>query len=100
MMGSMEVQGYADAGFAPVRECFEEIIGGQDRVFGHDNAWGLGFGIGDDGYGMGGLGGSYGGTSTACGYSVGFVTGTAGGFDRVDALENALRGCLGLRAVS
>jgi hypothetical protein len=60
----------------------------------------LGFGIGDDGYGMGGLGGSYGGTSTAGGYSVGFVTGTAGGFDRVDALEDALRGCLGLRAVS
>jgi CubicO group peptidase (beta-lactamase class C family) len=73
---------------------------GQDRVFGHDNAWGLGFGIGDDGYGMGGLGGSYGGTSTAGGYSIGFVTGTAGSFDRVDALENALRGCLGLEAVS
>jgi hypothetical protein len=46
------------------------------------------------------LGGSYGGTSTAGGYSIGFVTGTAGSFDRVDALENALRSCLGLEAVS
>jgi len=45
---------------------------------------------------MGGLGGSYGGTSTTGGYSIGFVTGSAGGFDRVDRLEEALRGCLGL----
>ncbi len=73
---------------------------GPDRVFGHDNAWGLGFGIDDGGYGMGGLGGSYGGTSTAGGYSIGFVTGTAGGHDRVDALEAALRDCLGLPPVS
>ena len=29
---------------------------GVDRVFGHDNAWGLGFGIDEDGYGMGGIG--------------------------------------------
>jgi hypothetical protein len=45
---------------------------------------------------MGGLGGSYGGTDTAAGYSIGFVTGSAGDHDRVDALENALRDCLGL----
>jgi CubicO group peptidase (beta-lactamase class C family) len=69
---------------------------GRDRVFGQDNAWGLGFGVEGDGYGMGGLGGSYGGTSTSGGYSIGFVTGSAGDFDRVDALENTLRACLGL----
>src|SRR5580700_6737591 len=34
---------------------------GPDRVFGGHAAWGLGFGISADGYGMGGLGGSYGG---------------------------------------
>ena len=68
---------------------------GPDRVFGDDNAWGLGFGISDDGYGMGGLGGNYGGTSTAGGYTVGFVTGSVGGYDRVDKLENTLRECLG-----
>src|SRR5215470_19181169 len=73
---------------------------GPDRVFGEDNAWGLGFGISPDGYGMGGLGGNYGGTSTAGGYAVGFVTGSAGTFDRVDALEAALRDCLGLPAIS
>jgi len=45
---------------------------------------------------MGGLGGNYGGTSTVGGYTVGFVTGSAGGYDRVDKLENTLRECLGL----
>jgi hypothetical protein len=69
---------------------------GPDRVFGHDNAWGLGFGISGDGYGMGGLGGSYGGTCTTGGYTIGFVTGSVGNFDRADALENTLRSCLGL----
>jgi CubicO group peptidase (beta-lactamase class C family) len=69
---------------------------GRDQVFGEDNAWGLGFGLSDSGYGMGGLGGNYGGTETADGYSVGFVTGSAGGFDRLDAVENTLRDCLGL----
>ena len=69
---------------------------GPDRVFGQDNAWGLGFGISDDGYGMGGLGGNYGGTSTAGGYTVGFVTGSAGSYDRAGKLENTLRECLGL----
>ena len=72
---------------------------GPDRVFGGDNAWGLGFGISDDGYGMGGLGGSYAGTSTEGGYSVGFVTGSAGSHDRIDTLENTLRECLGLAAL-
>jgi len=35
---------------------------GPDRVFGDDTAWGLGFGISDDGYGMGGLGRPWAGT--------------------------------------
>jgi CubicO group peptidase (beta-lactamase class C family) len=69
---------------------------GPDQVFGENNAWGLGFGIDADGYGMGGLGGNYGGTSTAGGYTVGFVTGTVGGHDRGEALENAVRDCLGV----
>src|SRR6185437_891107 len=72
---------------------------GPDRVFGGDNAWGRGFGISDDGYGMGGLGGSYGGASTAGGYTVGFVTGSVGSHDRVDTLENTLRECLGLAPI-
>lgn len=46
--------------------------------------------------GMGGLGGSYGGMSTAGGYAVSFVTGSAGSHDRADAVENTLRDCLGV----
>ena len=81
---------------AMLAEAVTPQCAGPDRVFGHDAAWGLGFGISPDGYGMGGLGGSYGGTSTLGGYSVGFVTGSAGNHDRVDMLENILRECLGL----
>jgi hypothetical protein len=86
----MSVEGHVDGRFGPVRECFTQVIAG------HDNAWGLGFGLSDDGYGMGGLGGNYGGTCPTGGYSIGFVTGTVGSFDRVEALENTLRACLGL----
>lgn len=73
---------------------------GPDRVFGEDNAWGLGFGISEDGYGMSGLGGNYGGSDTKGGYTIGFVTGSVGTFDRVDHLENTLRDCLGLGPIS
>ncbi len=69
---------------------------GTDQVFGDDNAWGLGFGIDDEGFGMGGLGGSYGATSTRGGYSLGFVTGSVGTHQRVTSLENSLRTCLAL----
>ena len=34
--------------------------------------------------------------STAGGYTIAFVTGSAGNHDRLDALENTLRDCLGL----
>ncbi len=72
---------------------------GPDQVFGFDAAWGLGFAINEDGYGMAGLGGSYGGMSTDGGYAIGFVTGSVGNHDRADALENTLRECLGLGPV-
>lgn len=82
------------------RTMFAEAItaqcSGPDQVFGSDSSWGLGFGLSDDGYGMGGLGGSYAGSCTDGGYSIGFVTGSVGGFERLDALENTLRDCIGL----
>ena len=71
---------------------------GIDRVFGHENAWGLGFGVDDEGFGMGGLGGSFGGACTRDGasYAIAFVTGTMGSHERGERLENGLRACLGL----
>jgi CubicO group peptidase (beta-lactamase class C family) len=69
---------------------------GVDRVFGHEGSWGLGVAVEADGYGMGGSGGSYGGWSRTGGYAIGFVTGSMGSHDRVDGVENVLRGCLGV----
>lgn len=84
---------------AMLREATTAASRGTDRVFGHENAWGLGFGIYDDngadaGFGMGGLGGSYAGATD--GYAIGFVTGSMGDHDRVDRVENAFRDCAGL----
>jgi CubicO group peptidase (beta-lactamase class C family) len=69
---------------------------GLDLVLGSDATWGLGFGLDDDGYGMGGLGGSVGWASTVGGYAFGFVTGSMGDGSDAEAVENALRSCLGL----
>jgi CubicO group peptidase (beta-lactamase class C family) len=83
-----------------LREAVSKQCSGVDAVFDHENAWGLGFSIDDDGFGMGGLGGSYGGASTrASGYAFAFVTGTMGTHARAERVENALRGCLGVPAI-
>jgi CubicO group peptidase (beta-lactamase class C family) len=71
---------------------------GVDRVFGEQAAFGLGFGVDDDGFGMGGVGGSYAGVSRD-GYVIAFLTGSMGTHERVERLENTLRSCLGLRAL-
>lgn len=81
------------------REATTAQSSGPDRVFGHDNAWGLGFGVEPDGFGMGGLGGSFGWASTGGGYAFGFVTGTVGTEEPGIVLENAFRSCLGLPAL-
>jgi CubicO group peptidase (beta-lactamase class C family) len=67
---------------------------GQDRVFGSHSAWGLGVFVEDDDYGMGGLGGNYGGASAD--YTFSFLTAHAGDSDRATDLENTLRAALGL----
>jgi CubicO group peptidase (beta-lactamase class C family) len=78
-----------------VAEATSVQASGIDQVFGEPNAFGLGFGIDENGFGMGGLGGSYGGASRD-GYAIAFVTGSMGSFDRVATVENALRSCLGV----
>jgi hypothetical protein len=69
---------------------------GRDAVFGSDNAWGLGFAVDEQGFGMGGTGGSYAGTCTQGRYAFSFVTGSMGNHDRATAVEDAFRDCLGL----
>jgi len=81
---------------ALLREATTAQCTGVDAVFGEDSAWGLGFGVDSDGFGMGGSGGSYAGASTAGGYAFCFVTGTMGSHARGAAVENAFRECLGM----
>ena len=70
---------------------------GVDRVMGgEERSWGLGFAVEDDGFGMGGVGGSLGWACTGGRYTFAFLTGSMGGHERSDAVENALRGAVGL----
>jgi CubicO group peptidase (beta-lactamase class C family) len=79
-----------------MQEATSEVCSGPDLILGEDVQWGLGFGVDDDGFGMGGIGGSMGWASTQGNYAIGFVPGAIGTFDRADAVENALRHCLDL----
>ncbi|HEX6246956.1 MAG TPA: serine hydrolase domain-containing protein [Nocardioidaceae bacterium] len=72
---------------------------GHDRVLGQDASWGLGVGVDDDGFGMGGVGGSFGWWSRTGEYALAFLTGRIAGHDRGDRVENAMREVLGLPAV-
>lgn len=67
-----------------------------ERVMGGDREWGLGVALEPDGYGMGGLGGSFGWWSEAGQYALGFLTGHIGDPGRGDRLEATVREALGL----
>lgn len=73
---------------------------GPDAVMGGESAWGLGVGVDEDGFGMGGTGGSVGWASKQGGYTFAFLTGHVGTHDRADLLENAVRQCLNLAPLS
>jgi CubicO group peptidase (beta-lactamase class C family) len=79
-----------DEAATPQARGIDRVMGGPER------AWGLGFGVDDEGFGMGGIGGSVGWASTRDRYAFAFVTGTMGDHNRADALETAFRDTLGL----
>lgn len=66
------------------------VMGGEPRQ------WGLGVGLDPDGYGMGGVGGSFGWWSEVGGYAIAFLTGHIADHDRGELVENAVRRVLGL----
>ncbi len=63
---------------------------------GRGREWGFGVTLDADGYGMGGLGGSFGRWSEVGQYAAAFLTGYIGNHDRADRLENLVRETLGL----
>ena len=70
-----------------------------DLVVGDEREWGLGVAVEADGYGMGGVGGSFGWWSETGRYAAAFLTGHIGDHDRGDRLENVVREVLGLPAL-
>jgi CubicO group peptidase (beta-lactamase class C family) len=70
-----------------------------DLVIGDTREWGLGVVLDPDGFGMGGVGGSFGWWSRAGRYAFAFLTGHIGDQDRGDRLENAFREALDLPPV-
>jgi CubicO group peptidase (beta-lactamase class C family) len=69
---------------------------GPDLVIGDERDWGLGVVLDPDGYGMGGVGGSFGWWSEAGQYAAAFLTGHIGDHDRGERLETEVRDVLGL----
>lgn len=68
---------------------------GTDQVMGHEASWGLGVAVDDDGFGMGGTGGHYGGWSRVGGYAFAFVTSVMGTHERGERIEAVLRDVIG-----
>ena len=68
----------------------------RDLVMDDLREWGLGVVLDPDGYGMGGVGGSFGWSSTRGSYAFAYLTGHIGDHGRGDRLENAFRAALGL----
>jgi hypothetical protein len=67
-----------------------------DLVVGGERSWGLGVSVEDDGWGMGGTGGSTGWWCTEGGYAAAHLTSHVGDHGPATAVEKALRDCLGL----
>lgn len=67
-----------------------------ELVMGGEREWGLGVAVDPDGYGMGGLGGSFGWWSRSGQYAAAFLTGHLGTHERGERIENAARDVLGL----
>ena len=70
-----------------------------DRVMGGEVSWGFGVVVDEDGFGMGGTGGHYGGWSRVGGYAFAFLTSVMGTHDRGERVEAALREVIGAPAL-
>jgi CubicO group peptidase (beta-lactamase class C family) len=69
---------------------------GIDEVVGEYLSWGLGLQVDDDGFGMGGVGGAFGGASRTGRYGISFLPAHMDDHERLDRLEEVVRECLGV----
>lgn len=90
LQGEVLSPGLRDEAASAQASGIDRVMGGEER------SWGLGFAVEEDGFGMGGVGGSLGWACRSGRYAYGFVTGSMGDHDRSDAVENALRDAVGL----
>jgi CubicO group peptidase (beta-lactamase class C family) len=67
---------------------------GIDEVVGEYLSWGLGLQVDDDGFGMGGVGGAFGGASRTGRYGISFLPAHMDDHERLDRLEEVVRECL------
>ena len=79
---------------ATVREMASVQCSGPDVLFGDDVSWGLGVGVDEHGFGMGGLGGAYGGGDLARRFGFGYVTAAMADHARVDLVADAFEACV------
>ncbi|MGZ8631024.1 MAG: serine hydrolase domain-containing protein [Actinomycetota bacterium] len=81
-------------GEGTVREMTTVQCSGADVLLGDDVSWGLGVGIDEAGFGMGGLGGAYGGGDLPRRFGFGYVTNTMADLARVDVVADAFEACV------
>jgi CubicO group peptidase (beta-lactamase class C family) len=90
LLGGGELDGVRVLGEATVAEMTAPQASGLDRLLGEDATWGLGVGLEDGRWGMGGLGGSLGWADPSRGLAFVYVTARVGDHDRALRFERAL----------
>ena len=88
------LEGFRLLGAATVREMASVQCSGPDVLLGDDVAWGLGVGVDEHGFGMGGLGGAYGGGDLGRRFGFGYVTATMADHARVDLVADTFEACV------
>ena len=91
LLAGGELEGHRLLSRSLVEEVTAAQFTGFDHFIGRETTWGLGVQLEGDGtWGMGGLGGNAGWADPVRGHAIAYVTRRLGGFERVDAIDNAI----------
>jgi CubicO group peptidase (beta-lactamase class C family) len=94
LLGGGALDGVRVLGARTVAAMTSPQASGPDRLLGEDVTWGLGVGMEEGGWGMGGIGGSLGWADPASGLAWAYVTTRMGDFERALGIERALLAAL------